>query len=292
MKQAVPTPSALPRPSATPSPSLPAALAALLVLLGTCAHAEGDATAWEVEAGAGSESLSNDSPGWHEADLAVRARFAPRSVAEGGLTVAQRYGRTDHELSAGIAMPLDAGGLWNGSLRVTAVDSPNFLPRTGVAATLGRNLGDGWIASAGLGRNLYANPGVPSSGTTAVRLGAERYVGSWRLAGGWTRGRLDGGATADGGTLQADYYVGDRGRVGVLVYAGRELENDPSGILSSRVTSLALTGRWPVSQDWALVGSIGQTRIESLTRLTGDVGAPAGPGYRRTGGRVGVQHEF
>ncbi len=263
-----------------------AALAASLAIAAAAAPAQ---PAWEAEAGLGHERLSDGAPAWRQADLALRHRFAPRALAELGLRRAERYGTADTELALGASLPLDAR--WTLGLRATAVDAPRFLPRHGLAGEATLALDGGWVAGAGLGRNRYASLGAPPTGTSQLRLGLERYVGAWRLAGGWTRARLDGGETGDGLRLQADRYFGDEARLGLLVASGEELESAPGGVLSTRVHSLVVIGRWPLGEGWALVGDLGRTRVGAASRRAGG-DAPAGPGRSRSGGRIGVQRGF
>ncbi len=245
----------------------------------------------EVTVDAAHESLSNGSPDWREAGIAARLRWAPHALAEAGIRRVQRYGETDHELAFGVALPLDER--WSATARATVVDGPNFLPRLGAGFDLSRSLPDGWVASGGWGRNLYASPGVAPSGTTSLRLGVERYVGAWRFAGDWNRARLDGGVTADGIRLQVDRYFGDDGRIGLLWARGDELENAPGGFLSTRVRTLVLTGRWPLAAGWRITGELGQARVGGAVRRQGlETAAPSGPGYHRNGVRVGVERAF
>jgi YaiO family outer membrane protein len=263
-------------------------LAAGLALL--CAAASAAPLPWQVETGVGVETLDNGSPDWRQLDVALRRRFDDGATAEVALREAQRYGRTDRELAL--------GGLWNigpdatVSLRGTTAGAANFLPRQSVAIDATQRLLDGWVASIGLVRNRFEGIDSPSTGTTLLRLGIERYAGAWRLAGGLTQARLDGGASAMGWRLQADRYVGEAGRVGLLVAGGEELEKDPAGVISTQVNTFVLLARWPVAPGWALTGEAGSTHVSNIVRRVDGASLSLPGGYQRSGVRIGVQHEF
>ena len=243
---------------------------------------------WQVEAGAGVETLSNDSPDWQQADLAVRRRDAGTALEVNART-ARRYGLHDRELGLGLVWP--AGDDWTLSLRASAA-AADFLPRLGGVAEASRRLGGGWVASAGLGRSLYDPAQAASSGTTLLRAGLEHYAGPWRLAGGLTRARLDGGAGDSAWRVQLDHFFGDVGRAGLLATGGRELEAAPDGVLSTKVQSLVVLVRVPLAEGWSMAGEAGFTRVSGLERRSGGVAQALPGGYRRHGLRIGVQREF
>lgn len=266
-----------------------AVLSAALTVL-PMPDAQAQTLAWQVEASAGLERLSNGTPDWRQVDVSLRRRFAAGAQAEITLREAQRYGRRDSEFAVGLALPLDDA--WTVALRATAADAAHFLPSRGGQVELSRRLSAGWVASASLGRNRYDSAANPATGTSLLRLGAEHYVGAWRLAAGVTHARLDGGASADGWRAQVDRYIGDGGRIGLLVAGGRELESAPDGVISTRVDALVLVGRWPIAAGWALTGDVAGTRVGNIVRRTGSGNTTLPGGYRRNAGRIGVQHEF
>lgn len=244
---------------------------------------------WQVEAGAGVQTLDNGSPDWREAELALRRRDGDQRF-ELQLRDARRYGLHDREitLAGGLALSPD----WNLGLRASVAPGADFLPRQAGSVELGVRLGGGWIGAAALGRNRYDGAETPPSGTSSLRLGLERYTGPWRWAGAVTRIRSDGGATAHGAQLQLDHFFGDEARLGVLVAGGRELESAPDGLLSTRVNTVVLLGRWPLGGGWQLAGELSHTRVSDLERRIGGVDQPLPGGYRRDGVRLGVRREF
>lgn len=259
------------------------------VVLAAAAGSASAQAGWQVEVGAGVQSLDNGSPDWREAELALRHRDGGRRF-EVQLRDARRYGLHDREiaLAGGLALSPD----WNLGLRVSAAPGADFLPRQGGSAELNVNLGGGWVGAAALGRNRYDGAETPPSGTSSLRLGLERYTGPWRWAGAITHNRTDGGATARGVQLQLDHFFGDEARLGVLVAGGRELESAPQGLLSTRVNTVVLLGRWPLVRGWQLGGELSHTRVSDLERRIGGLNQPVPGGYRRDGVRLGVRREF
>lgn len=235
------------------------------------------ASPWQAEFGLGRESLSGGLPAWQQADLALRRRWAPHSQFEFKARRTERFGLVDRELGVGVALPLADG--WDASLSVATSPTHRVLPRTDATATLQRQLGDGWVLGGSLRAVHY-----DADRTAAVSLGVERYFGSaalgdWRAAASLTATRLSGLGSSGSARVQIDRYFGDRGRLGLLLSGGREVDNLGQGALQvSDVQSLALLGRWPLGSAWALSGEIGQTRLGSL--------------YRRSGGRLGVELDF
>jgi YaiO family outer membrane protein len=246
--------------------------------------------AWQVEAGAGVDHLSNGAPNWSQFDFALRHRFAPRSQAELSLRRTRRSGLSDEELGAAIALPLDAQ--WSAALAATASPSHKVLARAGGRVELSRAFDGGWVAGAVLGRRLYE-----AGGNTLLAFGVERYVEAWRFAAQVGQTRLDaGGATAASARLQVDRsFDAERGRVGLIVAQGRELEGVPATLLTGaevidqRVATLALVGVWPVAPAWALTWEASHVRYDELRRRSGAI---AGAPYRRSGVRLGVRHDF
>jgi YaiO family outer membrane protein len=245
--------------------------------------------AWQVEVGSSVEQLSNDSPDWRQSEIAVRRRDEGR-MGELSARDVERYGRRDTELAASVAWPMAPA--WSIALRANVAPGADFLPRLGGGAELTRRLGDGWVAGAGLGRNRYDGADTAPTGTTTLRLGLERYVGAWRLAGGVARARLDGGAAESGWRAQVDHFFGDEARVGVVFSGGRELESAPDGVVSTRVDSVVLMARWPLAAGWLLGGELSRTRVSDIERQRDGVSESLPGGYRRTGVRLGVQRAF
>lgn len=278
--------------------------AALLVVLAGAsglAQAQTDAAAgattgapaWQVEAGAGADRLSGGAAGWRQVDLALRHRFAPRSLVELALRGTRRGSAEDSELGALVTLPL--GGAWQGTVSATASPSHEALPRHAARVELARSFAGGWVASATLARRRF-EVGPVDSGSSQVGLGLERYLGAWRGAIVVGSTKLDGGGNAANVRLQLDRsFAAERGRIGVIVARGRELEGvpatllAPSDVVEQRVDTLALVGTLPLADRWALTGEASHVRNSDLRRRSG---LPAGSPAQRSGARLGVRFDF
>lgn len=239
--------------------------------------AQAQEPAWQVEVGAGQESLSRGLPSWRQDDLALRHRWAPRSIVELNARRTERFDQSDRELGAAIAWPLDAR--WDANVAASASSTHRVLPRHSLAGGLQRQLGDGWVAQAGLRSTRYDRDRA-----TAITLGADKYfggaeLGEWRAAAQVTLTRLAGVGSSEAARLQIDRYFGTRNRIGLLASAGREIDNLGQGnVLISDARALVLLARWSPGGAWSVNGELGQTEL--------------GDRYRRRGGRLGVQLDF
>lgn len=276
------------RRAAVPGAAALAALATLALALGGPAAAA--PTPWQVELGGSVEHLDNGAPDWRQVDAALRHRFDEQRLGELTLRRAERYGRRDTELGLGAVWPV--GEPFVLALRATTAGNAAFLPRHGGQVDAFWRAPQGWVLGLGLTRNLYDTPEAPATGSSLLRMGVERYVGDWRFGGGWTRARLDGGSYAHGWRAQVDRFIGDGARLGLAVGGGRELESAPQGVLSTRVEALALVGRLPLSEGWALVGEASHTRVSDFEQRIGGVVQSLPGGYRRNGVRLGVARDF
>ena len=271
-----------------------AAFAGLLGLaLATAAGVVAAEPAWQFEAGAGAEHLSGGAPDWRQLDATLRHRFAPRSLLELSLRRTQRSGLDDHEIGGLVALPLGDG--WNTTLAATSSPSHRVLARHGARIEVARAFDGGWVASGLVGRRLF-DAGGTTAGNTQIGFGVERYVDVWRLALALGTTRLDGGGSAGSLRLQVDRsFAAERGRVGVILARGRELEGiaatplASADVIDQRVTSLALVGSSPLANAWALTGVLSRVRNDDLQRRSA---LPAGAPNQRSGVRIGVRHDF
>lgn len=266
-----------------------AAVLASLLLACVAVRAQSDSAPWQVEAGVGADHLSSGAPGWSQLDLSLRRQWAPRRLGELSLRRTRRSGLADEELGALVGLPLDSQ--WSAAVAATLSPSHHVLARGGARIELARAFDAGWVASALFARRLYSD-----AGNSQVGVGVERYVGAWRLAAALGQTRLDGGGSAGNLRLQLDHYFdGERGRASVILARGRELEGLPATALApadaidQRVSTLAVTGVWPLAPAWALTGEASRVRHDDVQRRSGAV---AGAPYLRSGVRLGVRHDF
>jgi YaiO family outer membrane protein len=232
------------------------------------------AAAFEAEAGATLEHLTNDKPDWKSLYLDATHTFAPRQTLYGTMRETERFDLRDFELSAGYAHPF--GKEW------TTLIEASFSPDHQVLAT--RSLfgqvywvsGSGWILNGGARFSEYTD-----NDTRVLTAGVERYFGHCRAAYTYYNGKPEDANAASSHRVSFDYYYFDeRSRVGLAIAWGREVENvgPPTGIVTTDVRSIYLVGRHWFTPDWAIAWEIG-------THEQGDL-------YRRTGGRLGLRHRF
>ena len=250
-----------------------AALCAAVLGAGGVAHAASS----QAEIGITAESLSAGYAPWHEVAFALRHEWAPRTQIELTLRETERFDRRDEEIGIGLAAPLPGG--FGATLAASASPSHAILPRSSLAAGVNRVLGDGWVLGAGLRSTHYDGDRANAVSATLERYFASGGGGEWRAAATVVTTRLVGVATSSALRLQLDRYFGDRARLGLLVAGGREIDNLGQGaLLISNVSSVSLSGRWPIAPAWSLLGEVGQHRLGSR--------------YTRSAGRLGVQLDF
>ncbi len=244
-------------------------LAGVLAVAGTPAPAAD----WQAEAGAGRETLTGGRAAWTQVDAALHHQFSETTRVGLQARRTERFGFTDNELGASLGTRFDAD--WSAGFTAAASGTHQILPRWHLGGEVQRRLGDGWVLGAGLRHTRY-----DLDSASALSISVERYVGAWRLAATASQTRLQGASSAAAGRLQVDrYFLGERAKLGLIVAAGRELDNLGAGtILVSNVESFALLGQWPLAAGWAVLGDVGAHRHGSL--------------YRRSGGRLGVRLDW
>lgn len=245
------------------------ALAAAALLLPLAAAAAGS-----VELSQGAEALSGDRPAWRTTALDAGWAGERGAAAGGSVRELSRFREDDVEGAAWAQAPL--GGFILG-VEGSASPTWEFLPRWSAGARLERGLGAGWVGSVG-GRVLRYDGELGASTVTLAALGVERYWGRWRAASTTTAAGL-AGEWSGSERLALDLYYGERGRVGVAVAAGRELESLGGGrVLRTDVLGAAVTGAHPLAAGWAVTWDLTAQRQGDL--------------YTRVGGRLGVRRRF
>lgn len=226
----------------------------------------------EVELGASRERLSGGRPAWTGLSLEGAHNFAPRQTLYGGVRETERFGLRDTELSAGYYHPI--GRTWTALVEASA-SSGQVLAKHSLFGQLSKELPGGWSLNAGLRHSEFTRSGVD-----LLVLGAERYWGNFRAAYSLYAGRPEGAHAGTAHRFVLNYYYGEGSTIGVSASAGREVENvgPPTGITTTDVRNLTLTGRHWVTPDWALSWDLVAHEQRSL--------------YRRQGFRLGLRHRF
>lgn len=243
---------------------------AVLVLL----TAQRASPAAEIEVGYRYERLTKLAD-WRE--LSVEAGW--RGPGSAGMEIAvrglERFGLRDLDLAASGSAPFAPG--WTVAGEASASPQHRFMPAFTGGASLQRTLGSGFVGSGGVRWSRYdGEAGITDVGIGS--LGIESYLGAFRL--GWTGylATLEGDWSASN-AVACDLYYGDRGRAGLILAAGREIESTggPAPIVST-VLAAALRGRHGFGGGWALTYELGIQRQGDL--------------YTRGGARIGLRRHF
>lgn len=248
-----------------------AAIAAAALLAAAAGHAQQGARVG-LEASHGRDGLSGPNAPWTDSSLGVDLKLATLQAFSARLRETERFGLRDREHALGAYLPLGEG--WSVELELTGSPTHRVLPRHSTLAQVGKRFAGGWGAYAGFRHSAYAQ-----SSADLRLFTLERYFGAERVAYTFYSGRPEGGGSAPSHRLQWNHYFNDRDYVGVSVASGREVENvAPAGLVTSKVRSFYLTGRWWFAPDWALTAEAGVHEQGSL--------------YRRHGVRLGLRHQF
>jgi YaiO family outer membrane protein len=241
-----------------------------LLLASVAAAAESPRVA--LEASHAREGLSGGRAPWTDSALQLELKWGTLESLAARLRETERFGLQDREHAIGGHVPLGSG--WSAEAEYTASGTHRVLPRHSLLLQLGRQLGGGWGVYGGFRRSAY------TQASADLRLFTlERYIGAGRFAYTFYSGKPEGRGSAPSHRLQWSHYFNDRDYVGISVGGGREVENvAPAGLLTSKVRSAYLTGRWWFAPDWALTGEVGVHEQGSL--------------YRRHGIRLGLRHQF
>lgn len=234
------------------------------------------APALELEAAYGYDHLTGGRSRWQSAGASAAWERDDRARLELGLQGLERFDQRDLQLRAAGGLPLpDAwwlGAELEGSL------SHETVPVAAVALLASRPLPllEGLVAS---GRARWARyRGATRSDTGLLSLGLEQYGRGWRAALTGYAATVSG-AWGASGRLALDWLYGERGRAGIALSGGTEVEvTEARRVAATRVLAAGLAGLHELGPGWALAWELGVQRQGEL--------------YTRTGGRLGVRRRF
>lgn len=214
-----------------------------------------------IEAGYGSETLSNGTPAWSDRYLEFHQRYEGRRGWVARATDASRFGLSDTALLLSAYMPVAAAT----AIAVEAMVSPTHqvLAQHTLHTQLSRSLPNGWGVQAGWKRLKYNTASID-----ALDFTVERYFGPFRAAWSIHPSRSSTAGDAVGQRLQFGYFYRDSSSIQVLVAAGREVDKPTTNaaVTATEVRSIALFGHHAINPQWGLVYGAGRTRQGSTTR--------------------------
>jgi YaiO family outer membrane protein len=228
----------------------------------------------DAEAGVTHENLTNGRDAWKSVYLEAARQFAPRQTLYGTVRETERFGFKDSEVMLGYSQPFGANltALVEGSYS----SQHNVLAENSLYGQLAWAFGSGWVTSGGARHSEYT-----TSGVNMLVGNLERYWSSFRAGYTVYNGRPEGSGSATAQRLSLDhYYDGEKSRIGVSIAWGREVENQgpPTGIITSDIRDLTVTGRHWLNNSWAV-------SWDAWRHEQGDL-------YTRTGGRLGLRYRF
>lgn len=196
-------------------------------------------SSWTMISGAGVDNLSGDLPGWDNQFLELAHERERRLAFR--IDRHARYSGADTALGVSVDQPLD--GSWRVGGAIAAAADPAFLPDFDIAASLNRAFDDGWGVSLGVRRREY-----PTASVDAMALGAEKYLGDFRLAWRVDLSSLDGASPQTGHGVTANWFYAEGASVGMSINTGSESESIGNGqVLETDVSGVSLSGRHPLT---------------------------------------------
>lgn len=200
------------------------------------------------------EFLDNGYEDWQEWRLEASRRLPDGPTLFGVVRETERFSEQDRQLIGGAYLPLQPA--WVLLLEADASPEHAVLPRWSLSAGLQRALAAGWSLHGGLRHTAYSD-----TDTLALRLGVERYLGSWRWAYAFSRTRVEEAGLANSHDLALDYFYGTGSRIGAGLTMGRELESTGAGERQvSRVRGVRLGGRHWTGRHWGVSWELGTYR--------------------------------
>jgi YaiO family outer membrane protein len=192
----------------------------------------------EAHAGVGYEALTAGMAAWTEGFARLQTGLGHGMGVHLQARRTERFDLADTQVQAG----LDARvGGWGGAVEVALSPTGNVLPTLSVLAELHRDLGRGWVVSAG-GRHLDHDIGPVRIGTFTT----DYYAGDYRLGYALSLGFVDD-ASAAAHRASASRYYGAGSGVTVLVGAGQSVER--LGVEDLLITDIRAVAVWGVH--WA-----------------------------------------
>ena len=231
---------------------------------------------WRTEAQVSveQEGLSNGYGTWRTVSLEITQKGSQRRAWYAGVRDTTRFSLHDRALVGGFYHPLSKRT--TGMVEAELSPSHLVVPRWALAGWAEASLGRGWVVNAGVRHRRY-----DAATVNLLNIGAERYVGAYRLVYTAYVGHLVGAGASGSHLARADRLYGrDQGNfVGVSVSAGSELEHiGSSGLLRTSVLATSLSGRHWVTPRWAVVYNAGVHEQGTL--------------YMRTGGTASLRYRF
>lgn len=216
------------------------------------------------------ETLGDGVSDWSERSVRYRRDFAPRTIADIGVSSTRRFDLSDTQLGAGVVWPM--GEKFVASLDASYSGTHRILPRHSVGGALQYEFKRAWLVRGGVKTTRYqqdrVNQGV---------LSLEHYFKDYGVTLSWMPTHVFG-VTAHSYALQTGWYYGDRDSVSLTLATGREATTVARGVELGKVQSVGVGGRHMLSPAWAANYGLSYTRQAGL--------------YTRKGLSVGLGYSY
>jgi YaiO family outer membrane protein len=209
-----------------------------------------------IAVGVAGETLGDGISDWREKSLRLRRDFAPRTIAEVGVSSTRRFGRSDSQLGAGVTWPM--GEKLSASVDGSYSATHRILPRKSVGGALQYEFKPAWLVRGGVKKTSYFEDDV-KQGVLAL----EHYVNDYGVTVSWLPTRVFD-VTAHSYALQAAWYYGERDSVSLTVTTGREVSTVANGVTLGKVQSAGIGGRHLFSPAWSANYGISYTKQADL----------------------------
>ena len=217
--------------------------AAAILAISLPARAEPGARNTTISVSGAGETLGDGVSGWREKALRVRRDFAPRTLAELGVSSTRRFGLADTQVSGAAVWPM--GAKWTASVDASYSRTHRILPRNAFGTTLQYEFRRGWLLRGGGKTTRYDEARV-----NQAALAVEHYFKDYGVTVSWLPTHVFG-VTANSYAVQGVWYYGERDAVSLTLATGREANNVGGGVVLGQVHSAGIGGRHMLSQGWS-----------------------------------------
>ena len=204
------------------------------------------------------EDLSGGLPDWRSLQVSFAKSLGTRRSVYAVGRVAERFERTDRQLTVGAYTPIQKG--LTSLVEVSYSPTSELLPRWAGTAQLAKELGKGWVVTGGVSRTVFR-----TDESTGFVAGVENYFKNYRLAYFLSGGFAREAGFAAGHRLSLNQYLTDRTSWSVNLGLGEEVESvGPRQVLRTSVFGASANARVGVGRQGSMLVEVGYVRQGDL----------------------------
>lgn len=185
------------------------------------------------------QSLSSHRGTWRHASFEIIRETTTGRVWSASIHDVTRFSLRDDTLEVGYAQRVSKRATGFASLGGSL--SHQVVPHLTLAAGIESGIARGWVIGGSVGHRRY-----DAGAVNVFKADVDRYVAAFRLSYSAFVGQVPGHGASLSHVARVDrlYGADERNLLGLIVSAGRELEQDVrDGLMTSRVRGVSLTGR-------------------------------------------------